>query len=146
MICDLDDDITREFHSRTYPLDDTCSATQSTTTQHYTTIIRPAEQPVPTFTPVSDCYLPWQLLSSERFRLRRVDPLLTTCSWFLKSRVHETNVINVGWEPKCQNCGLGTGVLKTPKKGVKKGGQKGGQNRGQKPPLLGPQNVHISAA
>ena len=53
-----------------------------------------------------------------------------------KSRVHETNVINVGWEPKCQNCGLGTGVLKTPKKGsfwgVKKGVKKGVKN-----PLFG---------
>jgi hypothetical protein len=62
----------------------------------------------------------------------------------LESRVHETNVINVGWEPKCQNCGLGTGVLKTPKKGSKKGVKKGVKKGSKNPPFWDPEFVQIA--
>src|SRR4051812_23363761 len=66
---DLDDDIHLFFNQKQTSIQ-TCGSKHEH--HHITTIIRPAELPVPTFTTVSDCYLPWQLLSSKRFRLRRV--------------------------------------------------------------------------
>src|SRR3954470_17861228 len=101
--------------------------------------IRPAELPVPTFTTVSDCNLPWQLLSSKTFRLRRVDPLLTN--------VRGSGI--PGSRNQCHKFGLGGnvdklggfwGVLKTPILGSKRGSKKGskrGSKKGQKTPLFG---------
>ena len=128
-------------YKNTHPSHETCTKLLI----HYTTIIRPAEQPVPTFTPVSDCYLPWQLLSSKRFRLRRVGPLLTN--------VRGSGI--TGSRNQCHKCGLGTKMsklwvgnrgLKNPEKGVEKGVQNRGQKRVKKPPFLGPRICANSAA
>jgi len=91
---------------------------------------------------VSDCYLPWQLLSSKRFRLRRVDPLLTN--------VRGSGI--PGSRNQCHKCGLGGnvnkwvgfgGTLKTSILGAK-GGQKRGQKRVKNPPFWDPEFVQIA--
>src|SRR3954469_12459274 len=55
----------------------------------------------------------------------------------LESRVHETNVINLGWEEMSTNWVGFWGGLKNPEKGVILGGSKKGSKKGSKTPLFG---------
>src|SRR3954470_15716817 len=97
--------------------------------------IRPAELPVPTFTTVSDCNLPWQLLSSK----------ISDCVEWNHCSQNVRGFKLPGSRNQCHKCGLGTnvdklggfwGYLKSPILGSKRGSKKGSK-KGQKTPLFG---------
>src|SRR4051812_1695973 len=94
MICDLDDDIIFFVQHKKHPCLHRYSVLHKNTLH---SIHSSCGATVPTFTTVSDCNLPWQLLSSETFPTASSGITAHKMFGVLESRVHETNVINVGW-------------------------------------------------